>query len=92
MTIKELKEHCENQVEMCEKFAHDRGNEPSGKIYEEHKLILKLLEEKTAGHWIEHKPKWCDNNWPYSKYECSVCHGLSDDDTDYCCHCGRYMI
>ena len=49
MTRKELKEHCEKQIEMCEIWAISRGEEPGGKIYEEHKMILELLEQKT---WI----------------------------------------
>ena len=46
MTREELKEHCEKQIEMCELWAIGRGEEPSGKIYEEHKLILELLEQE----------------------------------------------
>ena len=45
MTREELKEHCEKQVESCEMWAHTRGEKPSGKVYEEHKLILELLEQ-----------------------------------------------
>ncbi len=45
MTKEELKQHCEKQVKMCEEWAKGNGREPSGKIYEEHKLILELLEE-----------------------------------------------
>ena len=43
MTIQELKDHCEKQVNQCELFAKHRDEEPSGKIYEEHKLILTLI-------------------------------------------------
>jgi len=42
MTREELKRHCENQVE----WAKYIGEEPYGKIYEEHKLILELLEQE----------------------------------------------
>ena len=45
MTKEELRAHCEKQVKMCEEWAKGNGREPSGKIYEEHKLILELLEE-----------------------------------------------
>lgn len=45
MTREELKAHCERQVKACEQWAHARGEKPSGKIYEEHKLILELLEQ-----------------------------------------------
>ena len=44
MTKEELKQHCERQVEECEKWAKYKGIEPSGKIYEEHKLILDLIK------------------------------------------------
>ncbi len=47
MTREELKEHCEKQVERCKMWAKYRGEEPSGKIYEEHKLILELLEQES---------------------------------------------
>jgi hypothetical protein len=46
MTREELKEHCLNQIEMCKTWAIGKGEEPSGKIYEEHKLILELLEQE----------------------------------------------
>lgn len=45
MTREELKEHCERQIEYCEIWARCKGEEPHGKIYEEHKLILALLEQ-----------------------------------------------
>lgn len=47
MTKEELKAHCKRQIEGCEMWAKYRGEEPSGKIYEEHKLILELLEQET---------------------------------------------
>lgn len=43
MTKEELRTHCEKQVKMCEEWAKGNGREPSGKIYEEHKLILDLI-------------------------------------------------
>lgn len=46
MTREELKEHCEKQIEMCELWAISKGEKPSGKIYEEHTLILELLEQE----------------------------------------------
>lgn len=46
MTREELKEHCLRQVESCEMWAKCKGEEPHGKIYEEHKLILELLEQE----------------------------------------------
>lgn len=44
MTKEELREHCEKQVKMCEEWAKGNDREPSGKIYEEHKLILDLIK------------------------------------------------
>lgn len=46
MTKEELKEHCKKQIEMCEKWAKAKGENPCGKIYEEHKMILELLEQQ----------------------------------------------
>ena len=46
MTRKELKAHCLKQIENCEVWAKCKGEEPHGKIYEEHKLILELLEQE----------------------------------------------
>ena len=48
MTREELKEHCEKQIENCEMWARCKGEEPHGKVYEEHKLILELLEQETV--------------------------------------------
>lgn len=45
MTREELKAHCKKQVEMCEMWAKAKGEQPCGRIYEEHKLILELLEQ-----------------------------------------------
>lgn len=46
MTREELKTHCIKQIENCEKWAKFHGEEPHGKVYEEHKLILELLEQE----------------------------------------------
>ena len=43
MTKEELKEHCKRQVECCEMWARNNGGEPHGKVYEEHKLMLDLI-------------------------------------------------
>ena len=48
MTREELKEHCEMQIKLCELIAVDKGEKPSGKVYEEHKLILELLEQESV--------------------------------------------
>lgn len=53
MTREELKEHCKKQIEMCEMWATAKGEKPCDKVYEEHKLILELLEQQPkVGHWI----------------------------------------
>ena len=48
MTREELKEHCLKQIESCEMWAKFHGEEPHGKVYEEHKLILELLEQESC--------------------------------------------
>ena len=52
MTREELKVHCEKQIEMCEMWASAKGEEPSGKVYEEHKLILELLEQEPCDNVV----------------------------------------
>ncbi len=54
MTREELKAHCERQVKECERYAQARGEKPSGKIYEEHKLTLELLDDEFA-RWVAEK-------------------------------------
>jgi len=48
MTREELKTHCEKQIRACEMWARSQGEKPCGKIYEEHKLILELLEQESV--------------------------------------------
>ena len=48
MTRDELKQHCIRQIEECEKWARYRGKTPEGKIYEEHKLTLSIIEKLEA--------------------------------------------
>jgi hypothetical protein len=60
MTREELKAHCLKQVEGCEMWARCKGEEPHGKIYEEHKLILELLEQE---------PRWIPVSERYPKIE-----------------------
>lgn len=64
MTREELKQHCEKQVKQCEMWAEYKHEVPSGKIYEEHKLILELLDStenminataKVPDHHLEHE-------------------------------------
>lgn len=51
MKREELKKHCQKQIEACELWARHNGEEPHGKVYEEHKLILELLEQEPKSEW-----------------------------------------
>ena len=99
MTREELKEHCEKQIEMCEMWAIVKGENACGKVYEEHELILELLEQSPKiGKWIKHK---IDKN----RHICSVCgqfalqtmtgclvnRYLDDYLSEYCPSCGAKM-
>ena len=53
MTREELKAHCKRQIEGREMWAKHRGEEPSGKVYEEHKFILELLEQESYDKYIK---------------------------------------
>lgn len=46
MTREELKTICERRIKECETWAEHNGEKPSGRIYEENKLILELLEQE----------------------------------------------
>lgn len=54
MTREELKKHCQKQIENCEmrerylqkRFGTTGEEQPHGNVYEEHKLILELLEQE----------------------------------------------
>ena len=49
MTREELKAHCKKEIEMCEFWAHGKDEElNNSKIYQEHKLILELLEQEES--------------------------------------------
>lgn len=52
MTREELKAHCLKQIKACEVWARYIGVEPHGKVYEEHKLILELLEQEPTQNLI----------------------------------------
>lgn len=98
MTREELRAHCQRQIEGCEMFARWKGEEPHGKVYEEHKLILELLDqEPRKGHWINKLQSDEDES---CNAECSSCHKRSDGYTyeygyglkfiypDFCPKCG----
>ena len=67
MTREELKAHCERQIEECEMWAKYKGIEPSGKIYEEHKLILELLEQKPKTEYCKDCKWWKDSDGVYRR-------------------------
>lgn len=50
MTREELKEHCLKEIKMCEIWTRLKGEETHRKLYEEHNLILELLEHEQR--WI----------------------------------------
>ncbi len=52
------------------------------------KGMSKLAGE--TGYWIVH-PHERGTNWEYPAYECSKCHEWSDNDSDFCPHCGIKM-
>ena len=97
MTREELKRHCLNQIESCERWARLSGQEPYGKIYEEHKLILELLEqEPKTGHWIAQDIHNCHTDFKCSArgYIHSFMHiyGEPTADYTYCPNCGTKMV
>ena len=62
MTKEELKAHCEKQVRACEMvWAHCQGERPHGKVYEEHKLILELLEQEPILDKVKQAKKEIEN-------------------------------
>lgn len=102
MTREELKAHCLKQIEGCEMWARLKGEEPRGKVYEEHKLILELLEhESRKEHW-EHGKELCKEyqgkllvDVTYADWHCSNCgyviEGTVKPKWNYCPNCGADM-
>lgn len=92
MTREELKEHCLRQVEGCEMWAKCKGEEPHGKVYEEHKLILELLEqEPKIGHWIMTSDYLTTAYGSVDYVKCSCCGEDSLEEGNYCPNCGAEM-
>lgn len=95
MTREELKAHCIRQVEQCEKWAKLKGEELSGKVYEEHKLILELLEQepKTV---LYSGDGYADGYMVYDTAECPNCgYEYEESDRDwglpFCPNCGQSL-
>ena len=107
MTREELREHCKRQIQQFERVEKIMPVTPNDwKRYEEHKLILELLEqEPKTGHWVEEKI-----NVGGRRVFCSECGSappfeyVSDGDvysasgygvinkTKYCPNCGARMF
>ena len=90
MTQEELKEHCEKQIESCEMWAKHKGEEPHGNIYEEHKLILELLEQEPR------KGKWTKISNTVPCMNCPICGSTftliqGGNKMHYCPNCGAKM-
>ena len=79
MTREELKEHCLNEIKMCEIWARRNGEESCRKVYEEHKLILELLEQESRkGHWIDTKENSTNTRGQIiHEVICSECNGIA---------------
>ena len=104
MTREELKRHCLKLIESCEKWARCSGVEPYGKVYEENKLILELLEqEPKTGYWIDDNENEIDAQYGIHRYKCSECNEYADkfvggtedwwdlEKPNYCPNCGAKM-
>ena len=74
MTREELKAHCIRQVEQCERWAELKGEEPSGKMYEEHKLILELLDQAPCEDAISRQAvlDLINTDWKYEGLEIEI--------------------
>lgn len=91
ITREELKAHCKEQIAKCEAlWAEDEEKLKNHRLYQEHKLILELLEqEPKTGHWINYK----------DEHQCSQCKEIvivekdvwEEDPYDCCPRCGAKM-
>ena len=99
MTREELREHCIREIDWFEKFGYKKVmNCFDKKRYEEHKLVLELLDqEPKIGHWIYRTSD--DYLGELNRYyECSECgrtvgDAVGDIYTEYpYCHCGAKMV
>ena len=107
MTKEELKNHCKSQIEQCETWSKWKKERPHGRVYEEHKLILELLDEnkllvetlnecsRKRGKWIN-KSHTSDCGIKFVASECTCCGKKTFFDCDqlvynYCPNCGSFM-
>jgi hypothetical protein len=99
MTREELREHCERQIRVCETWSKAAGV-PKGKVYDEHKLILELLDnEHKPGKWIIDRMRVRGDLCHYSVH-CSECSwrwdftidkSMSGTPSKFCPNCGARM-
>lgn len=95
MTREELRKHCEVQIKKYENWS----GAPCRKIYEEHKLVLELLDRENeltkTGYW-----RWVQSypdNPKIGDWHCSECNFvtsselISDRLYNYCPNCGAKM-
>ena len=68
-------------------FCKSHGLSKSFVVGQAIKQYMKNPVNKIKLSWIEHQHER-GPDWEYSLYECPYCHAFSDDDTDYCPHCG----
>ena len=103
MTKNELRFHCESQIAQGEKWAEWKHS----KTYEEHKLILELLDEnkllvETLNECSRKRGKWINKSHTsgcgirFVASECSCCGKKTFFDCDqlvynYCPNCGSFM-
>lgn len=93
MTREELKAHCERQVQQFERVEKIIPVTPNDwKRYEEHKLILELLEqEPKTGHWIMTSDYFTTAYGSVDYVKCSCCGEDSLEEGDFCPNCGAKM-
>lgn len=104
MTREELRKHCEKQIKMCETWSK-AAVVPKGKVYDEHKLILELLDNEpkaNVGYWVgsypRHKVLVNRRGCVIESVVCSECgewlDGSSEDEecaANFCPNCGAKM-
>lgn len=84
MTREELKSHCEKEIARCEFWSHnDNEKLNNSKIYQEHKLVLELLQQEpctdavSRADTLQSFESYCEKNCQYSKKQrdvmCGAC-------------------
>lgn len=65
MTREELKNHCLRTVQRCEEQAEWNREAPHSKVYQEHKLVLELLEQEDTLGKIKAEIDELPRTYPY---------------------------